>query len=124
MAKSKADLGKEAADYARKQVLKKAKKAGVTTDKVMLRLNEALDATETKVFNDTEDGIVYSEPLIAHQIRLKAVDLAIVLLDLKPAEKRELSGSLGINPVNMSNEELDLKIKEGFDKLYRDSLGH
>jgi hypothetical protein len=103
MEKSIAEIGKEANIYARRKTLKAAKKAGVTIDKFMQRLNEALDAEEVKVFNDKDSGIVYSDPLIAHQIRVKALELTAVILDLKPVEKREVTGNNG-GPIGIAME--------------------
>ena len=51
--------------------------AGVTRDKVAVRLNEALDAHTVKPFIHQKSGtVVYSEPMVDHEIRLTAVELA------------------------------------------------
>ena len=51
--------------------------AGVTTQKLAKRVRQALDAKETKTFIHQKTGqIVYSEKMIAHDIRLKAIRLA------------------------------------------------
>lgn len=81
------EASSKAADIARKNTLKSLRRYGVTPGRVGKRLSEALDAKETKVFNDKDYGIVYSAPLVAHAARLKAIEIAVCLLDMKPAEK-------------------------------------
>lgn len=86
------DLSLQAAQIARQRTLKALKRYKVTEGRVAKRLGEALDAMETKVFHDKQTGAcVYSKPLIAHGSRLKAIELATVLLDMKPAEKHDVS---------------------------------
>ncbi len=54
--------------------------AGVTTEKLAKRLNEGLDAKGTKAFIHQKTGnVVYSKPMKAHDIRLKAIRLAAEL---------------------------------------------
>ncbi len=62
--------------------------AGVTTEKLAKRVREGLDAKETKVFLCQKDGeLVYSKPMKAHDIRLKAIRLAAELReDFAPKE--------------------------------------
>ena len=51
--------------------------AGVTTEKLAKRVNQALDAKETKAFIHQKTGeVVYSKSMVAHDIRLKAIRLA------------------------------------------------
>ncbi len=51
--------------------------AGVTTKKLAKRVNQALDAKETKAFIHQKTGeVVYSKSMVAHDIRLKAIRLA------------------------------------------------
>jgi hypothetical protein len=85
------ELGKQAADYARQQTLKSLKRYKVSTGRVSKRLSEALDATEVKVFHDKGGEIIYSKPLIAHGPRLKAIEIASALLEMKPAEKHDVN---------------------------------
>jgi hypothetical protein len=47
-------------------------KVGITPDYLAQKLEKELNAEEVKVFNDKEDGIVYSAPLIAWDVRQKA----------------------------------------------------
>ena len=69
---------------------KAAKKYKITIDRLMAKLNEELEAKETKVFNDKESGIVYSDPLIAWKIRQEARRDAEAHLGIKPIEKLQL----------------------------------
>jgi len=77
------EASSKAADIAREKTMKSLRRYGVTPGRVAKRLSEALDAKETKVFNDKDDGIVYSTPLVAHAARLKAIEIAVSLLDMK-----------------------------------------
>jgi len=87
---------KEFMDDLRKRSLRAARKHKITIDRLFKKLNEELEAHETKVFNDKENGLVYSEPLIAWKVRQEARRDAEAHLGIKPAEKVEhdLSGSL------------------------------
>ena len=83
------------------------KRCGVTRARVAKRLSEELDAVEVKVvhekggFEKCDDGeyryhegqFSYSEPMPAHQARLKAIELSIALLRMKPAEKVDVNHS-------------------------------
>lgn len=71
--------------------MKSLKRYRVTTGRVAKRLSEALDAHEVKVFHDKTSGeIVYSKPLVAHHIRMKAVELAVSILEMKPPDRLDL----------------------------------
>lgn len=85
MACKKANIG------SREDTLRSLKRYRVTPGRVAKRLSEALDAKEVKVFNDKDAGIVYSEPLVAHQIRIKAIEISSVLLEMRPSEKHDVS---------------------------------
>lgn len=50
-------------------------------------LRPLLGATEVKVFNDKENGIVYSKPLEALDVRTRALDMAFKLHGSYVAEK-------------------------------------
>ena len=49
--------------------------AGATREKAAKVINEALEATQTRVFCPGEGKLVYSEPFIDHQTRLKAAEM-------------------------------------------------
>ena len=54
--------------------------AGVTIEKLAKRVNQGLNAKETKAFLHQKTGnVVYSKKMIAHEIRLKALRLAAEL---------------------------------------------
>ena len=54
--------------------------AGVTTEKLAKRVNQALNAKERKAFLHQASGnVVYSEKMVSHDIRLKAIRLAAEL---------------------------------------------
>ena len=104
MKKSNSEIGKEAAEFARAQTQKSLKRYKVTTGRVAKRLSEALDATEVKTFHEKggfekcDDGeyryhpgqIIHSKPLVAHHIRIKAIDIATTLLEMKPNETKKV----------------------------------
>ena len=76
-------------DY-RAKFLRIARKEGLTITKIARRLSESLDATEVKVFHDSGpagEGIVCSDPLVAHRIRLDAVKTAGEYFGIKATEK-------------------------------------
>jgi len=62
--------------------------AGVTIEKLAKRVRQGLDAKETKAFIHQKTGnVVYSKPMKAHDIRLKAIRLACELRgDFAPKE--------------------------------------
>ncbi len=75
--------------------------AGVTTEKLAKRLNEGMDAKETKAFIHQKTGeVVYSKRMIAHDIRLKAIRLAA-----------ELRGDFAPKEINVSVEVLAGRIQ-------------
>lgn len=79
-------------DAARAKTLKALARHRVTASRIAKRLAEALDAMETKATYDKEAGKwVYSDKLIAHSPRLKAIEIAVALLDMKPTEKHDLT---------------------------------
>ena len=50
-------------------------RAGASLDKTARVIAEAHRANTVKVFNDPENGITYSDPLIDHNTRMKAAEL-------------------------------------------------
>jgi phage terminase small subunit len=62
--------------------------AGVTIERLAKRVRQGLDAKETKAFIHQKTGnVVYSKPMKAHDIRLKAIRLACELRgDFAPKE--------------------------------------
>jgi len=70
-------------------ITKALTKHGITLDQTCQKLKESMEAKETKVFNNSGE-LIYSDDLIAHGIRLKAVIEALKLQQAYPAEKQEL----------------------------------
>ena len=64
---------------------------GITREYLARKLLEELEATEVKVFNDKEAGIVYSRELVSWGTRQKARMDAHRLRGDYPAEKREVT---------------------------------
>ena len=77
---------------------------GITPERLAKALREELEATETKVFSDTE-GVKYSKELVAWPIRQKARMDAHRLLSHYPAEKVDLGGDLTIEIVKFNAED-------------------
>lgn len=103
MKKTPLEIGKEAAEYARKTVIAESKRAHLTLRRTLTRIAEGLNATETKASYDKDRGKwVYSDPMIDWGARAKAIDQAIAILDLKPAEKHEVE--LNIKPLVIVND--------------------
>ncbi len=86
-------------------------KLGITPEYLARKLKRELNAKETKVFNpkgnDSEEGLLYSKPLIAWSIRQRAREDAQKLLGLYPAEKHELNipGVLTIDQISPERRE-------------------
>ncbi len=68
-------------------------KAGITTEYLMEKLNDELKASETRVFNG-KDGLIYSNPLVAHDVRQRARIDAHRLLGHYPADQHHFTGSV------------------------------
>jgi len=75
-------------------------RGSVRLKELRTRLKESLDATEVKAFKRkvpiysvdgncfTREEFVYSKPLVAHRIRLRAVKLCLEILGAYPSTKR------------------------------------
>lgn len=95
-------LGIEAGNEIRKRTQNILKKCGPSLTKVIQRLNEGLDAEEVKTHFDGEAGkYFYSKPLIAHAVRLKAVDLALQLHDAMPSQKHDFKHDMSGNMMSV-----------------------
>jgi len=69
---------------------------GITPEKLAHKLAEELEANETKVFSGRK-GVIYSEPLIAWDVRQRARQDAHKLLSHYPAKEVKLSGDVNVN---------------------------
>jgi hypothetical protein len=97
-------------------LLKDLDEAGLTRKKLIEKLGEELEATEVKPFNHN-GTIIYSKPLPNWEIRQKARLDIQKLCAFYPPEKYQLQ----LPPLsNMSDEELDEKIKALLDKERKD----
>lgn len=107
------EIGLEASKIAKSMTIKAAEKNKVSLDQIMKRLADALDAKETKAFKTTthneqggwSDEIIYSKALVAHGIRLKAVDIALRVHDAYPSERHVFEG----NPDKPLKWEIEIK---------------
>ena len=90
---TKLEIGQKISDeYLRSQTIKAFKKAGVTLGRVAKRISEGLDANENKVFYDKDRGkCVVGPDMINWAARQKAIDQAVAILDIKPAEKHDVT---------------------------------
>ena len=113
MKKTTEALAAQAAKDAMKETEKLCKRAGLTRIKVLKRIKEGLDAhiVKASLIKGT-DQFAYSKKLIDHTTRLKSAEMASVLLNMKPAEKKEISGNLTMN------HDLSPELNEMFEKIY------
>lgn len=104
--KEKAAAGEMALKSARHKIESACEKAGLTMEKVAKTVANALEAKRVVVQLDNKTGqFVESSEYIDHQTRLKAVERAEVLLDLKPTERVKV-GLLD----EMSDDDLDKRL--------------
>jgi len=85
------EISRKAVEAIQKRKLKYAAKYKITLDRLFRKLDEELEAEEQKVFNDKENGVIYSKPMIAWRVRQEARRDAEAHLGIKPAEKQEVS---------------------------------
>lgn len=109
------ELSREACRSIEAEKRKAARKYKITIDRLFKELNAELEAYETKVFNDKENGIVYSKDLIAWKIRQEARRDAEAHLGIKPAEKQEIEhkGNVVFEIVDYGNGKSKTKRKGG-----------
>jgi hypothetical protein len=65
-------------------------KDGLGPPELVAELKKQLNATQVKVFNSRDDGIVYSDELVDWATRSRALELAIKLWGMMPKEKVEV----------------------------------
>ena len=97
---------------------------GITDEKLIEILKEKIEAKETKPFND-KGQIVYSKPLEAHDIQLKAVDMALKLKGRYPSEKHHHTVEAGLPIVPLTPEEqLDLEARKAIikERVLKDAM--
>lgn len=103
----KEELGALAGQTARHKIEEECAKAGLTVEKVARTVANALEANVVRAVINMEGQFVYSKPLSDHVTRLKAVERAEVLLDLKPTEKIKVDGIATI-----SDEAIDRRLEQ------------
>ena len=88
-------LCQKSLEIARAETLKHCKAVKLTPRRALKRIAEGLDAHEVKAHYDKDRGRwAYSKSLVDHGTRLKAAEMVISLLDMKPAEKKKVEGEL------------------------------
>ena len=96
MKKTTEALAAEAAKDAMKETERLCKKAGLTKSKVLKRIREGLDAHKVvATFDRQSSGFQYSKPLVDHTTRLRAAEMAIDLLRMKPPTQVEFPDETG-----------------------------
>ena len=87
--------GLQAANEVRAEVVKLLNETDLSLEDVIKSLRDELSALETKAQYDQKSGDwQYSKDLIAHNIRIQAIKIALELHDAKPSEKREVKHDL------------------------------
>jgi hypothetical protein len=85
---------------------------GITDEELVKLLASELKAVEQKVFHkgEGEQGLVYSKPMVAHETRLRALDMALRLKNRYPAERKQvqIEGGLPIIPLT-EDQQLELQ---------------
>ena len=96
-------IGALAGQSARQHIIDACERAGLTIEATAKAVAEGLNANVVRAqLNPKGTKWVVSEPFTDHVTRLKAVEQATVLLDLKPVTKAKLDVASA-----MSDEEID-----------------
>jgi len=86
------EIGELAADTARDRVLAAFESTGLTAEKLAYDLLLLTEATHQKVqYNAKFDEWSYSEPMTDNTTRLKAVELAMKVMDVMPSQKLDIN---------------------------------
>ena len=84
-------LCQKSLEIARAETLKHCKAVKLTPRRALKRIAEGLDAYEVKAKYDVYSGKwKYSKQFVDHGTRLKAAEMVISLLDMKPAERKKV----------------------------------
>ena len=95
MGKSQEQIGKDSAIYARAKLNEKIRDHGPNIDNVLRRLAKLIDAKLIKATYDKDRVIFkYSKQLEDNPSSLKAIDMALRLLNAYPEEKLTLTHEL------------------------------
>lgn len=103
---TKREIGLRAGDAARTAILEACNNAGLTIEKTAKAVADALEANAVKVQLTIDGQWTESSPYTDHVTRLKAVEAATVLLDLKPVERKKMDLTS-----NLTDEEIDRQLE-------------
>lgn len=113
--KTEEEIAKEAAEEAREVTARLVREKGPLIEEALAALHGALAASEVKASYDKTGGQwLYSSPLPNHAVRLRAVQVALDLLDAWPA--RGAGAAPGSGRPDLS---LPTSLKEMLDAMYR-----
>jgi hypothetical protein len=73
------------------------KRNGPTVAKLYRRWKEELDATETKVFHDRDEGVIYSDALVAWKVRQEARRDAMEALGVLGNRRMEIKAEVKLD---------------------------
>lgn len=86
------EIGKKHRDKIMSETVKLANRVGLTPRRTLLRIKQGLDATDQKVFYDSNRGkCVLGPPLVAYGARCDYAKLAVTVLDMKPSDKLDVN---------------------------------
>ncbi len=78
---------------------------GITDEELIKLLASLITATEQKVFHKTETGLVYSKEMPNHEVRSRALDMALKLKNRYPAERKSVQIEGGLPTLPLSDKE-------------------
>jgi hypothetical protein len=99
-------IGIMAGSNARQSILDACAKVGLTVEKTAKTVVAAMDAKRVQAQLDLKGEWKISPPMTDHVTRLKAVEHAEVLLDLKPVDRKKVDVVSAL-----SDEEIDAQLK-------------
>jgi hypothetical protein len=108
----KKELGVMAGQVARQGILDACEKVGLTVEKTAKTIVEAMDANAVKVQLNIQGKWMVSKPYTDHTTRLKAVEQSIVLLDLKPVDKKKIDMTAVLSDDEIDRQ-LEMLMKKG-----------
>lgn len=100
--------GQLAGQSSRQYILDACQKEGLTVEKVAKTIVEGLEAKQVKVQMNMQGKWVVSKEFDDIPTRLKAVERAEVLLDLKPTEKKQVDLVATLTDEQINNKLRDI----------------
>lgn len=111
MGKSCEEIGREVGEEVKVETIAMMNQSGISLKKSLLRLKQAMNAKEKKAQFDPRAGEwVYSDPMVAHSIRLQATKMALEIHDVFPSKRHEISGPDG-GPIPI-DDRLNLALRQ------------